>query len=888
MPIPAGVEKVTVTDGGVPITGPDGTVLNGSLTVAGPDLATVAEDDFLFGGAARRWVTAGRFDPLTLVATDATGINPTGFAYTIVFTPKYGTPWTRYFQLPKASPSVVLADILIPDPVAGSYGALVDPSTLLAKAANLSDVASPSAARTSLGLGSAATQPSSAFDAAGAAAAVAATIPGASGSVTGETGYGQTSTAGTATAYARGDHTHGTPALASSAPATTEAIGTAAATGSASVPARADHVHPMAGAGVPGSSAVGDTAATGSASTFAAADHRHARENFGAVTAQTVFGAASANGSAATVARSDHTHGTPSLPTIQVAAPTGNATADLAAVNAALTAQNGQPAELQLQAGTYLLPAPGTPSNGCISISVNGTVLRGRGIGVTTLRLAGGSSDVTGIIRTPSGTQNSKITFRDFSIDGNAAGQTGTPTVIGAFCGVTPNSTLTDTDIRFENIEIYGCTGYGFDPHERTTRLVLDSCLAHDNGTDGAHDGFTLDGCYDFTMINCKAWNNGRHGMNFVTASTRGQVVGCESFSNGGNGVTLQNGAKYIEFTGCHAYSNTATNWVINGVPQTGQQDNTPGGLHTLTNCHSTLAGQHGFQLVGASNNRLVGCHSQDASQASTNTSDHYRIAESGANFSTNNTFLGCTWGQTSGVTNAAKYGIEEQSSSDGPSYVLGCSGSGTATGTLNLLNGTSLLAAAHNGSSGGHPAAYAYAYDTPSRHGYVEWNYPPDLAGTAAGVAMVAGTVYGMRVDVQAGQIISNIVVSIGTAGSGLTAGQCIASVIDGTTGTELARTGDLSTLLTGTGPTPLPLTASFTPTAAQKIAVMLLANGSGMPLLVRSSSTGVSTPNGGLNATSPRRYFTAGTGQTSMPSSFTMSSTVTTGAFTFWVGLS
>ena len=103
-----------------------------------------------------------------------------------------------------------------------------------------------------------------------------------SGTVVSETTYGQSAVAGAASAYSRGDHTHGSPALSSAAAS---------------------------------ASAVGDAATVGAASTPARADHKHGREAFGAVTAQTSYGAASGNGSAATLARSDHTHGTPALTT---------------------------------------------------------------------------------------------------------------------------------------------------------------------------------------------------------------------------------------------------------------------------------------------------------------------------------------------------------------------------------------------------------------------------------------------------------------------------------------------------------------------------------------------------------------------------------------------
>lgn len=64
------------------------------------------------------------------------------------------------------------------------------------------------------------------------------------GSVTAQTTYGAASGNGSATTYARADHTHGTPALGTSTP---NAIsGAAGSAGSATVPSKEDHTHAFA------------------------------------------------------------------------------------------------------------------------------------------------------------------------------------------------------------------------------------------------------------------------------------------------------------------------------------------------------------------------------------------------------------------------------------------------------------------------------------------------------------------------------------------------------------------------------------------------------------------------------------------------------------------
>lgn len=159
MALPAGVEKVTVSSG-VPLTLPNGKWYQGRIVVTGPVLVTIGEDDFTFGGGVSVPLVDGEFS-VDLVATDATGMSPTGWTYEVegIFTNAPG--WTRHISLPKATPSVKLADVLVPDPVAGEYSTLVDASTIaglfLARDQNLADLEDPAEARDNLELGEAAT-----------------------------------------------------------------------------------------------------------------------------------------------------------------------------------------------------------------------------------------------------------------------------------------------------------------------------------------------------------------------------------------------------------------------------------------------------------------------------------------------------------------------------------------------------------------------------------------------------------------------------------------------------------------------------------------------------------------------------------------------------------
>jgi hypothetical protein len=172
--------------------------------------------------------------------------------------------------------------------------------------------------------------------------------PVASNTVTSENTFGQSSSAGSSTAYSRADHTHGTPQMPPLAGEVTGAFNatvvsklqgasvsatppTVAQSGQvltydgskwAAAPLPATTPPPTPAGNVTASNIFGQASAVGSSTSYARADHTHGTPPAppapppaaSSVNAANSFGQSSSVGSSTSYARADHSHGTPSLP----------------------------------------------------------------------------------------------------------------------------------------------------------------------------------------------------------------------------------------------------------------------------------------------------------------------------------------------------------------------------------------------------------------------------------------------------------------------------------------------------------------------------------------------------------------------------------------------
>jgi len=175
--------------------------------------------------------------------------------------------------------------------------------------------------------------------------------------------------------------------------------------------------------------------------------------------------------------------------------------------------------------------------------------------------------------------------------------------------------------------------------------------------------------------------------------------------------------------------------------------------------------------------------------------------------------------------------------------------------------------------------------------HGFRDMTFDPQLAQiNSGGTIMVSGSVHAVRLQPWSGLPFNTVTVAISNAGSSMTSGQSFMSVLDassGVTAVELARSTDLSGSWGSTGARAVTLDKIVSPRAGQKLLIALLAVSTGTMPSLRTGAAGATMANIGLTTASPYRSCVLATSQTSMATSFTLSSSTTSGVY-FWAGTS
>jgi Ca2+-binding RTX toxin-like protein len=216
-------------------------------------------------------------------------------------------------------------------------------------------------------------------------------------------------------------------------------------------------------------------------------------------------------------------------------------TSDTAAIQAAIdAAAEAGGGDVYIPAGTWTLTAAGKPADGALMLKSN-VFIKGDGMGATVLKLADGSSQaVTGLIRSASGEATHDFGVSNLTLDGNRDATTGK--VDGWYNGFLPGKPGQDSNVTLSGVEIRHCSGYGFDPHERTVNMLIENSVSHGNGL----DGFVADYLIDSTFRNNLAYDNDRHGFNIVTTTHDLALLNNVAHDNAGAGIVIQRGSENI------------------------------------------------------------------------------------------------------------------------------------------------------------------------------------------------------------------------------------------------------------------------------------------------------------------------------------------------------
>ena len=162
----------------------------------------------------------------------------------------------------------------------------------------------------------------------------------------------------------------------------------------------------------------------------------------------------------------------------------------------------------------------------------------------------------------------------------------------------------------------------------------------------------------------------------------------------------------------------------------------------------------------------------------------------------------------------------------------------------------------------------------TPADQGLTSWSMDP-ASCTGAGTTLSAGFIYAVKLLLRQATTLNRVHAVLGTAGSGLTAGQCLAGYYD-TAGNRIGITADQSTVWNSAGNKAMAL---VTPVAvgAGAVYAAFLFNGTTSPSFAAGSTHGATfTPGNAALSAGAYRFCRSAAGQTSLPT------TVSLAAFT------
>jgi len=171
-----------------------------------------------------------------------------------------------------------------------------------------------------------------------------------------------------------------------------------------------------------------------------------------------------------------------------------------------------------------------------------------------------------------------------------------------------------------------------------------------------------------------------------------------------------------------------------------------------------------------------------------------------------------------------------------------------------------------------------------PTDHGALAWTADP--YGNSGSTGLTSGLPFMSKVWIREPSTLSNVMMSITTAGSGLTAAQNFVGIYNAA-GTRIAVSADQTAAFGGTGLVTAAMTAPVAVTPGPYY-LTFLCNGTTPPILARGAvaGSGASTVNFGLTAATGR-YATGPAAQTSLPASITMASR-TLSAICMWAVVS